>query len=49
MLLADDNNTHRGQSFFDLHMQVYYHGKLVNLHLVAISMFERHSVKKSST
>jgi hypothetical protein len=42
MSLADDGSTHYGQSFFDLHLRVYYHGNLVNLHLVAMPMFERH-------
>ncbi|CAM6023396.1 unnamed protein product [Sphagnum balticum] len=43
MLLAGDKSTHRGQSFFDLHLRVCYRGDLVNLHLVALPMFERHS------
>jgi hypothetical protein len=40
MSLASDGSTHRGQSFFDLRLRVCYHGNLVNLHLVAMSMFE---------
>jgi hypothetical protein len=43
MSLAGDGNTHRGQSFFDLRLHVYYRGNLVNLHLVAMLMFERHT------
>jgi hypothetical protein len=43
MSLAGNGSTHRGQSFFDLHLRVCYHGDLVNLHLVALPMFERHS------
>jgi hexokinase len=45
MLLIDDGSTHHKQSFFDLRMRVCYSGELVNLHLVAISMFECHSAK----
>jgi hypothetical protein len=44
MLLAGDKSTHRSQSFFDLRIHVYYHDELVNLHLVAMPMFEHHSV-----
>jgi hypothetical protein len=40
MSLASDGSTHHDQSFFDLHLRVYYHGNLVNLHLVVMSMFE---------
>jgi hypothetical protein len=43
MSLAGDGSTHHGQSFFDLHLRVCYHDDLVNLHLVALAMFERHS------
>jgi hypothetical protein len=43
MSLASDGSTHRGQSFFDLRLRVCYRGDLVNLHLVALPMFERHS------
>jgi hypothetical protein len=43
MLLAGDGSTHRDQSFFDLRLRVCYRGNLVNLHLVALPMFERHS------
>jgi hypothetical protein len=43
MSLASDGSTHRDQLFFDLHMRVYYCGNLVNLHLVAMPMFERHT------
>jgi len=43
MSLAGDGSTHRSQSFFDLHLHVYYRGDLVNLHLIALPMFERHS------
>jgi hypothetical protein len=43
MSLAGDGSTYHGQSFFDLRLRVCYRGDLVNLHLVALSMFERHS------
>ncbi len=41
--LAGDGNTHRGQHFFDLRLRVCYRGVLLNLHLVAISQFDRHT------
>jgi hypothetical protein len=44
MSVAGNRSAHRDQSFFDLHVHVYYRGELVNLHLVAMPMFERHSV-----
>jgi hypothetical protein len=40
MLLAGDGSTHRGQSFFDLRLHLCYCDNLVNLHLVAMLMFE---------
>jgi hypothetical protein len=43
MSLAGDGSTHRDQSFFDLRLRVCYHGDLVNLHLVALPMFQQHS------
>jgi hypothetical protein len=43
MLMVGDGSTHRGQSFFDLRLRVCYRGDLVNLHLVALLMFEWHS------
>jgi len=44
MSLASDESAHRGQFFFDLCVCVYYHGELANLHLVAMPMFEHHSI-----
>jgi hypothetical protein len=41
--LAGDGSTHRGQLFFDLRMRICLKGKLLNLHLVAIPMFDRHT------
>jgi len=43
MLLARDSSTHRGQSFFDLRVRICFCGRLFNLHLVAIPMFDRHT------
>jgi hypothetical protein len=43
MLLVGDANTHHGQSFFDLHVRICFRGRLLNLHLVAIPMFDRHT------
>jgi hypothetical protein len=39
--LAGDGSTHRGQPFFDLRVRICLKGRLHNLHLVAIPMFER--------
>jgi len=44
MLLVDDGNTQRDQSFFDMRLCVCYFSNLVNLHLVAMPMFERHTM-----
>lgn len=41
--LACDGSTHRGQSYLDNRIRVYFNGKLYNLHLLAIPMFERHT------
>jgi hypothetical protein len=43
MSLAGDGSTHRGQSFFDLRVRICFHGRLLNLHLVVIPMFDRHT------
>jgi hypothetical protein len=43
MSLAGDGSTHRGQLFFDLRVRIYFRGRLLNLHLVAIPMFDRHT------
>jgi hypothetical protein len=42
--LAGDGSTHRGQSFFDLRTRICLRGQLLNLHLVSIPMFDRHTV-----
>uniref|UniRef100_M4BSY7 Uncharacterized protein n=1 Tax=Hyaloperonospora arabidopsidis (strain Emoy2) TaxID=559515 RepID=M4BSY7_HYAAE len=38
-----DGSTHSYQSFFDLSLRFCYRGVLVNLHLVAIPMFDMHT------
>ena len=38
-----DGSTHHGQSFFDMRLRFCYRGVLVNLHLVAIPMFDKHT------
>jgi hydrogenase maturation factor len=43
MSLAGDGSTHRGQSFFNLRVRIYFRGQLLNLHMVAIPMFDRHT------
>ncbi|CAN5958381.1 unnamed protein product [Sphagnum jensenii] len=43
MLLAGDGSTHCGQSFFNLRICICFCGRLLNLHLVAIPMFDRHT------
>ncbi|RHZ28071.1 hypothetical protein DYB37_002647 [Aphanomyces astaci] len=43
--LAGDGSIHRGQSFFDLRLRLYWHGRLLNLHLVALPMFDRHTAE----
>jgi hypothetical protein len=45
--LAGDGSTHRGDSFFDMRIRVCAKGKLTNLHLVAIPMFERHTAENT--
>jgi hypothetical protein len=44
MSLASNGSTHRGQSFFDLCVRICFRGRLLNLHLVAIPMFDRHTI-----
>ena len=40
---ACNSSTHRGQSFFHMRFRFCYRDVLVNLHLVAIPMFDRHT------
>jgi hypothetical protein len=42
--MAGDCSIHRGQSFFDLRVRICLKGQLLNPHLVAIPMFDRHTV-----
>jgi hypothetical protein len=41
--LVGDGSTHRGQSFFNLRVRICSHGRLLNLHLVVIPIFDRHT------
>jgi len=41
--LACDGSTHRGQHFLDMRVRICFRGVLLNLHLAAIPMFERHT------
>ncbi len=41
--LAGNGSTHRSQHFFDLRLRMCYCGVLLNLHLVAIPQFDRHT------
>ncbi|CAI5741065.1 unnamed protein product [Hyaloperonospora brassicae] len=43
--LAGDVSTHLGHSLFDLRLRLYWHGRLLNLHLVALPMFDRHTAE----
>jgi hypothetical protein len=43
MSMVGDESMHHGKSFLDLHVRVCYRVELVNLHLVTMPMFERHS------
>ncbi|KAH8941002.1 hypothetical protein BDL97_14G014500 [Sphagnum fallax] len=43
--LAFDSSTHFEQSFFDLHIWICFKGRLCNLHLVGLSLFDRHTTK----
>jgi hypothetical protein len=43
--LAFDSNTHFEQSFFDLHVQICLKGRLCNLHLVDLPLFNRHTAE----
>ena len=42
--LANDGSTHWGQSYLDNRIHLYFNGKLYNIHLLVIPMFERHTV-----
>jgi len=41
--LASDGSTHHGQHFFDLRVRMCYRVVLLNLHLVTIPQFDRHT------
>jgi hypothetical protein len=44
---AGDGSTHRGNSFFYMRIRVCVRRVLFNLHLVAITMFNRHSAENT--
>lgn len=41
--LANDASTHQGKSYFDNRVRIYHGGKIYNLHVLAIPMYERHT------
>ena len=43
--MAGDVSTHRRHAFFDLRLRLYWHDRLLNLHLVALPMFDRHTAE----
>jgi len=43
--LTFDSSTHFEQSFFDLHVQISFKGRLCNLHLVGLLLFDRHTTE----
>jgi hypothetical protein len=43
--LAFDSSTHFEQSFFDLRIQICFKGRLCNLHLVGLPLFDRHTAE----
>jgi hypothetical protein len=42
---AFDSSTHFEQSFFDLRVEISFKGRLCNLHLVGLLLFDRHTVE----
>ncbi len=40
--LAGDESTHQGMSFFDVRIRVYVGGRLFNIHLVVVPLYNRH-------
>jgi len=43
--LAFDSSTHFEQSFFDLRIRICFKGRLCNLHLVGLPLFDRHTAE----
>jgi len=41
--LANDASTHWGSSYLDNRIQFQLHGKLYDVHVIAIPMFEQHT------
>jgi hypothetical protein len=44
-LLAFDSSTHFEQSFFDLHVRICFKGRLCDLHLVGLPLFNCHTTE----
>jgi hypothetical protein len=44
-LLTFNSSTHFDQSFFDLHVWICFKGRLCNLHLVGLPLFDRHTTE----
>jgi hypothetical protein len=42
---AFDSSTHFEESFFDLHIRICFKGRLCNLHMVGLPLFDRHTVE----
>ncbi len=43
--LGFDSSTHFENSFFDLHVRICFKGRLCNLHLVGLPLFDRHTAE----
>jgi hypothetical protein len=43
--LAFDSSTHFEHSFFDLCVRICFKGRLCNLHLVSLLLFDRHTAE----
>ena len=43
--LAFESSTHHDQSFFDIRVRLCFKGRLSNIHLVGLPMFDRHTAK----
>ena len=41
--MANDSSTHYGKSYFDNRIRIHHDGDILNIHAIAIPMFERHT------
>jgi len=41
--VANDSSTHYGKSYFDNRIRIHHDGDILNIHAIAIPMFERHT------